>query len=73
LAASRNGLSPAALYLTAMPAPKEKLPPRKDGPPVTEPKNRKPSEDEIDIDDAMIKEPPEEDVEDNDPQKAPSR
>jgi hypothetical protein len=53
-----------------MPALKEKLPPPKDGPPITEPKNRKPSENEIDIDDAMIKEPPEEDVEDNDPPKA---
>jgi hypothetical protein len=56
-----------------MPTPREKLPPTKDGPPVTEPKNRKPNENEVDIDDAMIEEPPEEDVENNDPQKAPSR
>ena len=69
---ARNTLSPAVLYLTAMPAPKEKLPPPRDGPPVTEPQNRKPNEHEVDIDDAMIEEPPEEDVENND-QKAPSR
>jgi hypothetical protein len=68
-----NTLSPAALYLIGMRAPEEKLPPPKDGPPVTEPKNRKPNENEIDIDDAMIEEPPEEDVESNDPKKAPSR
>jgi hypothetical protein len=68
-----NTLSSAAPYLTAMPTPKDNLPPTKDGPPVTEPKNWKPNENEIDIDDAMIEEPPEEDVENTDPQKAPSK
>jgi len=47
--------------------------PIKDGPPGTRPKDRKPDEKGLDVDDAMIEKPKDDAFEHKAPEKAPSR